>query len=339
MKKFYSILIGLSLLTIGGGLLSSCSSSDDNDFSSDPSYKGPTYVSLTLPDTTRIETEKFIATLDANGEFRLLMDDIEGGNHIFGFTLLRFQEGNFPTNLNVIEYMLRTGEVTYDTFSSLDPNDPRRNNGMIKISKIDKESMLVSGTFSSAMVPSPLNQSGMRTFTVSGEFKNIPYKRIGLISEYGFVYASLNGNDINDLMVVSDAKGDVVDGRVVIAAESKPMRKRAIKFSFPKEAAVGNYKYDQVQVEYISENGVKYFSNAEDQSLAESVLKIEQIGTLPGIPNRATYKGKFTFKLKSKDGRVLTLNFGDFSADISLKEVVTPGPGPGPGEGGGPIEL
>lgn len=336
MKKFYSILIGVSLLTIGRGLVSSCNSSDDNDFSSDPSYKGPTYFSLTLPDTTRIETEKFLATLDENGEFRLVLEEMNEGDQIFGFTLLKFQEGNFPTNLNLIDYMMRTGEISYDVFSSLDPNDPRRNNGMIKISKIDKEAMLVSGSFNSSMVPSPLNESGLRTFKLSGEFKNIPYKRIGVSGKHGFVFASLNDSDISDLMVVSNAKGDIVNGKVVIAAESQPMRKRAIKISFPKEATEGTYKYDQVEVEYTSENGVKYFSDVEDKSLEGSSLKIEQISQLP-LSERATYKGKFTFKLKSKEGRIITLNFGDFSADILLKEIVAPGPGPG--DGGGPIEL
>ncbi|MGG5576798.1 hypothetical protein ACPDHL_05565 [Myroides sp. C15-4] len=336
MKKFYSILIGVSLLTIGGGLVSSCNSSDDNEFSSDPSYKGPTYFSLTLPDTTRIETEKFLATLDANGEFRLEMQEMDGGDQQFSFSLLKFQEGNFPTNLNLIEYTMRTGELSFDAFSSLDMNDPRRNNGMIKISKIDKEAMLVSGSFNSSMVPSPLNESGLRTFKLSGEFKNIPYKRIGVSGKHGFVYASLNDTDINDLMVVSNEKGDIVDGKVVIAAESQPMRKRAIKISFPKEAVAGTYKYDQVAVEYTSENGVKYFSNVEDKSLEGSALKIEGITQLP-LSERATYKGKFIFKLRSKEGRVLTLEFGDFSADLLLKEVVTPGPGPG--DGSGPIEL
>lgn len=334
MKKFYSILIGVSLLTIVGGLISSCSNSDDNEFSSDPSYKGPTYFSLTLPDTTRIETEKFIATLDVNGEFNLQMDEMNGGDQRFGFTLLKFQEGNFPTNLNLIGYSMRTGDTSFDVFSSLDPSDPRRNNGMIKISKIDKEAMLVSGSFNSSMVPFPDNERGLKTFKLSGEFKNIPYKRVGANGKYGFVYASVNNTDINDLLVVSNEKGDIVDGKVVIAAESQPMRKRAIKINFPKEAVAGIYKYDQVSVEYTSENGVKYFSNVEDKGLEGSSLKIEKISQLP-LSERAMYTGKFLFKLRSKEGRVLTLEFGDFSADVLLKEIVTPGPG----DGSGPIEL
>ncbi|MGG5505282.1 MULTISPECIES: hypothetical protein [unclassified Myroides] len=335
MKRIYSILMGISILTVGGGLVASCSSSDNSDFSSDPNYKGPTFVSLTLPDTTRIEKENFIAKLDVNGEFTLLLDWIDEGNEKFEFKVLRFQEGNFPTNLNPMTYLLKTGEGSYDAFSSLDMLDPKKNNGMIKITKIDKEAMLVSGSYNSLVNPYPTNTALLRSFNISGEFKNIPYKRVGVQSEFGFVYATLDNREMKDLLVVSNPQGDIQNGKVVLKAESSSLRKRIIEISFPKEAVVGAYGYDDVDVVYTSENGVKYYADAEAKDLGGSSFKIETIES-SGIQERTIFTGKFLFKLKSKDGNVITLEFGDFSANLRMKEsIVTPGPG----DGNGPIEL
>ncbi|MBB1138504.1 hypothetical protein [Myroides sp. WP-1] len=336
MKRIYSILMGISILAVGGGLVTSCNSSDNSDFSSDPNYKGPTFVSLTLPDTTRIEKENFIARLDVNGEFTLLLDRIDNGNEKFEFKVLRFQEGNFPTNLNPMTYLLRTGEGSYDAFSSLDMMDPKKNNGMIKITKIDKEAMLVSGSYSSLVNPSPTNTALLRSFNISGEFKNIPYKRVGVQSEFGFVYATLDNREMKDLLVISNPKGDIQKGRAVIKAESSSLRKRIIEISFPKEAGVGAYGYDQVDVVYTSENGVKYYSDAAAKDLVGSSFRIESMESNI-VTNRTTFIGKFLFKLKSKEGSVITLEFGDFNARLLMKEsVTTPNPDPGTG---GPIEL
>ena len=337
MKRIFSILVGVSMLALGSGLVAACSSSDDNDFSSDPNYKGPAYVTLNVMDTTYVEKEKFIAKLDVNGEFILLLDEFGDGNQKFNFKVLRFQEGNFPTNLNPMSYLVRTGELSYDAFSSADINDPTRNNGMIKIANIDKEAMLVSGSFNSLMVPSGENQTGLKSFKISGEFKNIPYTRSGMLNENGFVYMALGDQEMKDLKVVSNAKGDIQNGRAVIKAESVSLRKRSIEINFPKESTEGTYGYDQVNVIYTSENGVKYYSNVLDNALAGSMFKIESIFPLRPT-DRTSYRGKFLFKLKSKEGHIITLEFGDFSATLLMKESQTPTV-PGPGDGSGPIEL
>lgn len=324
MKKFFSILIGASLL-VG---VSSCNNSDDDSFI-DPSFKGPTYFTLTTPDTTFTKTQNFQAFLDENGEFQLYIDDLMFGQ-FFDMKILKFQQGNFPTNVNTIDYTYQSGDLSFDFFTSTDIQDPRRNNGMIKITKIDREDMLVSGSFNTLLMPSPLNQFLNRSFKVSGEFKNVPYTRIGT-NETGFIYATLDGTNIKDLDVISNPLGDVVNKKIVIKAKSKTMRKRAMTITFDKDLAKGNYGYEQIQAQYTSENGVVYYSNDKDKELTGSYFKLEDISALSG-QNTRIYSGKFTFKMKSKEGDIITLQFGDFKATLSMKEIISiPNPDPGTG--------
>jgi len=276
-----------------------------------------------------VKKENFQATVDGDGRFRLFIDDLTTQAQIFDMQLLKFQEGNFPTSINTITYTYLYNDLKGEEFISSDLNDPKRNNGLIKITHIDRENMLVSGSFSSLLMPAPLNQHLLNSFRITGDFQNIPYER-NIGGELGFIYANINGQDINDLDIVSNAKGDIVDGNIILDARSAIMRKRAMKVSFSKGLKAGNYDYSQVNVQYTSENGVVYYSNAEDASLSGSYFKIDNIASL--AESKATYKGKYVFKLKSKAGDIVTLNFGDYSATLLLKES-NPKPKTGGGEG------
>lgn len=109
------------------------------------------------------------------------------------------------------------------------------------------------------------------------------------------------------------------------------MRKRAMTITFDKDLAKGNYGYEQIQAQYTSENGVVYYSNDKDKELTGSYFKLEDISALSG-QNTRIYSGKFTFKMKSKEGDIITLQFGDFKATLSMKEIISiPNPDPGTG--------
>ncbi|MDM1045403.1 hypothetical protein HX004_11315 [Myroides sp. 1354] len=335
MKKIYSILFGASLLALCGVGVSSCSSSDD-DFI-DPDFKVPTYFTVTLPDTTFVKKDEFKARLNENGEFHLYIDDLMNGQ-IFDMKILKFQLGNFPTNLNTIDYSYKIEDTSFEFFNSTDLANPKRNNGIIKITKIDRNEMLVSGNFSSLLLPSPVNQYMKQSFTITGKFENIPYERVGKGAS-GFVYTNINGEDIRDMDVFSNFTGDVINNQIVINAKSKSMRKRAITISFDKNLPIGSYDYAKVKVQYTSENGVVYVSNEKDADLVGSFFRIDKIENWFAT-NSKTYSGKFTFKLKSKEGDVITLNFGDYKAKLSMKEVIiNPDPGTDPGTDPGIPEL
>lgn len=336
MKRIYSILIGASLLALGGLGVSSCSSSDD-DFI-DPEFRVPAYFTVTLPDTTFVKKEKFNAYVDENGEFQFYIDDLKEG-HFFDMKILKFQVGNFPTNINTIDYTYSVGENSFEFFNSTDLANPKRNNGIIKITKIDRTDMLVTGNFSSLLLPSPLNQYLNQSFRITGSFENIPYERIGK-NEAGYIFASINGEEIRDMDVFSKFEGDILNGQIVMNARSKSMRKRMMKISFDKTLPIGSYDYSKVKVQYTSENGVVYLSDEKDGDLVGSQFKIEKIEDIL-IENKKIYAGKFTFKLKSKDGDVITLNFGDYKAKLSMKEVIITNPDPGtdPGTDPGIPEL
>ncbi|MGQ8867397.1 hypothetical protein [Myroides sp. TSA_177.3] len=335
MKRIYSILFGASLLALCGVGVSSCSSSDD-DFV-DPEFRVPAYFTVTLPDTTFVKKEKFNAYVDENGEFQFYIDDLMQG-HFFDMKILKFQVGNFPTNINTLDYTYSIGDNGFEFFNSTDLANPKRNNGIIKITNIDRNDMLVSGNFSSLLLPSPLNQYLKESFRITGKFENIPYERIGT-NEAGYIFTNINGEDIKDMDVFSKFEGDILNGKIVMNARSKSMRKRMLKISFDKTLPIGNYDYSKVGVEYTSENGVVYVSDEKDAALAGSYFKIDKIENLT-IDNKKTYAGKFTFKLKSKEGQVITLNFGDYKAKLSMKEVIITDPGTGgPGTDPGIPEL
>lgn len=345
MKRFYSILLGLGVFALTSGLFTACDSKDDSI--DDPNLPGNSYFKINMLDTTYVRTENIEAYLRTDGTFELKLEGIPDNAAVLGFELKRFQEGTFPTNVNVMYYYPYINSVSdgggtslnipglYDFYLSQDMNDPKRNNGLIKVTKIDKLNKLISGTFNTRLLAGPLNELMNFPLSVDGEFKNIRYERESKNEDGTYIYAYVNDADINDFVLKSNDKGDIVDGRVTIIAESKYMRKRALEFSFPKEANVGKYEYDNVIVKFVSADGVVYNSDDKDENLVGSYLEITNITTVKA--NVKMYSGSFFYKVKDRDGHITEIKDGDFKALVNTKERIT---SPSiPGGGGGPIQI
>ncbi len=343
MKRFYSILLGLGVFALTSGLFTACDSKDDSI--DDPNLPGNSYFKINMLDTTYVRTENIEAYLRTDGTFELKLEGIPNNAAVLGFELKRFQEGTFPTNVNVMYYYPYFNSVSDGTslnipglddfFLSQDLNDPKRNNGLIKVTKIDKQNKLISGTFNTRLLAGPLNELMNFPLSVDGEFKNVRYERESKNEDGTYIYAYVNNTDVNDFVLKSNDKGDIVDGRITIVAESKYMRKRALEFSFPKEAAIGKYGYDNVIVKFVSADGVIYNSNEQDESLLGSYLEITNITDVKA--NVKMYSGSFFYKVKDRDGKIIEIKDGDFKVLVNTKERTT---SPSiPGGGGGPIQI
>ncbi len=329
MKRFYSILLGLGIMALVGASFTGCDSKDDSI--DDPNLPGNAYFKVNMLDTTFVKTENIEAYLKSDGTFELKVEGLPDSG-LLGFELMRFQEGTFPTNVNPMYYFPSGSD---EFFISQDMNDPKRNNGFIKITKIDKQNKLISGNFNTRLLASPLNSLMNFPLKVDGEFKNIQYTRVAKDASGTFFYAYIDGTEVKDFEGKSNSAGDISNGQIVIQAESKYMRKRYLTFSFPKDAGVGRYEYNNLDVTYSSTEGIIYKSDVEDASLHGSYLEITAIDNTP-VANVKMFSGVFYYKVKNKDGKIIEIQEGDFKTPVTMKEPSKPTL---PGGGGGPIPI
>ncbi|WP_430613473.1 DUF6252 family protein [Flavobacterium sp. JP2137] len=301
MKKTYLFhILFLAMIAVVG--FSSCDEESIEPTLLNEELVGESIIRLTYQDTLVIR-KNVVATVDEKGLFTF---DVKGkGKDMLSITTFKFEEGLFPSNINVAKYLFAD---LSDVGLSVDHVNPLTNTGWIRISSINKVGGSVDGEFKIKIYPPILLdpsdpnfdlQTGIinlpKAFEIQGEFRNLRYQR----AEGDYFETKIDGA----AWAYKTRKVSVVGNRVVITT-SNSVTEEVMELSFDKNVEEGNYGLENFQAKYKSANGVNYSTYLE---LGGSTLQIKE-----NKNNRV--KGSFNLKMKNEAG-TQTLNFteGSFS--------------------------
>jgi hypothetical protein len=315
--------ICLSFLTTT--LFTSCDKESSDSNLDNPELVGKPYFTMSMKDTIYVKGEGEIkAELTSKGQLIISAEGLgKNGLDIFEVELLKLQEGNFPTNVNVAVY-LYGDEQGMEVATSLDMERPDLLTGMVKITKVNKVAKVIDGSFDIKMIASPLNEIYKDQFTVKGEFENLPYERVIEDTKGVFVYAVADGVPLKDL--IGTATHDSKSNIITVNASNENYKHQNLILRFPANIEAGSYAFEDFSATYSSIYGVKYISNAEDSALEGSYLKIDKIEdeTEEGKTFRKFY-GKFDFKLREDRGtHVLQMTEGEFVVRVEIQKPDKP---------------
>ncbi|TDS57241.1 DUF6252 family protein [Myroides indicus] len=315
--------ICLSFLTTT--LFTSCDKESSNSNLDNPELVGKPYFTVLLKDSAYVRDD-VKAQLTNKGALSIVVSKLgKEEKDVLQINLLKFQEGSFPTNVNVAIYLY--GEEIdehFDMATSQDPERPEWKSGMVKINRINKEAKVIDGTFKIEMLPNTLNINHLDNFTIEGEFGNLPYERATSNTSGSFLYTLVDGEPLKDLEINTIHNSDT--NQITFNAFNPSYRNQNLKLQFPVDIQLGDYTYEDFSVSYTSLYGVKYFSNNEDSALNGSYLKIDKIEDV--FQENKTFKryyGRFDFKLREDRGtHVLQMTEGEFVARVEIQKPEQP---------------
>ncbi|MBW3519628.1 DUF6252 family protein [Flavobacterium sp. NKUCC04_CG] len=256
---------------------------------------GESIVRLIYQDTLIIKRD-IVAQIDEKGVFSFHIKAKK--EDILHLTTMRFEEGLFPSNINMASYYFSS---INQLGTSVDTKNPLTNTGWVRITSINTIANVVSGEFKVKIYPpvDPGTTSAVliKPFEVEGEFRNLRFvKAAGDIFE-----TKIEGNN----WVYKNRSVRVENGRVVITT-TNTVTEELMELAFDQNLEEGSYNLNNFSARYVSAAGVAYATNVE---LGGSSLKIDQ-------NSNNKVKGSFYLKMKNASGSQ-TVNLTDGSFNVA----------------------
>lgn len=302
MMKKKALIATLSFLSLGAIFFTSCEKESIQNELLDESKVGESIVRVQYNDTLIIR-KGVSGVLNGKGEFSFKIDMI--GKDFMNIATLGFEEGTYPTNINVAKYFF--SELGDDIFnadgekigktgefgSSLDTLRPQYSTGYVKINKINKLARAVNGEFKIKIFPPLLNELNLKPFEVTGEFVNLRYDR----AEAKYFEAK-----INDKTFSSSSVNAQIEEESLVVNASNSLNKESFKIKFDKDLEQGAYEATSIEAVYVSPLGVEYFTDKELNKSSLFIIKNEG-----NVVNAS-----FTLQVKSKQGGIIEVKAGEF---------------------------
>ncbi|SFJ36948.1 hypothetical protein [Myroides guanonis] len=302
MMKKKALIVTLSFLSLGAIFFTSCEKESIQSELLDESKVGESIVRVQYNDTLIIR-KGISGVLNGSGEFSFKLEML--GKDYMNILTLGFEEGTYPTNINVAKYFFsELGEDVFDSEgekigktgefgSSLDISRPQYSSGYIKINRVNKLARAVNGEFKIKIFPPLMNELNLRPFEVQGEFINLRYDRV----EAQYFDATVDGKSF-----VSGSAFAQIEEENLVVNSSSSVSEESIKLKFNKDLEQGVYGSVSIEGTYVSPLGVVYNTSKE---LTKSSLHVRK-------NESNVISASFTLQLKNKQGGVIEVKGGDF---------------------------
>ena len=270
MKKYYQTFL-VSMLVIVSSIVISCDN-EPVDGGITGENVGKALLTLNIEGEEQIFRDGLVGKLDKEGRFTLEVESVGKNekNKLTLFTKL-FQEGLFPTNINVCSFY--DADLT-TTFSSVDPLRPLLRTGQIEITFINKKARVISGSFEVRFLPEGEDVSvNAEPIRMRGTFTNIPYERVEefyldaeIVQNAGkeripFRTDEIVGINTSHFVQLFEGEEAVEEQIVKISAEKNEGVDGSFEFVIPSTVEVGkSYVVDNkhIVVSYTSRASVNY---------------------------------------------------------------------------------
>ncbi|SHM63721.1 hypothetical protein [Myroides odoratimimus] len=317
MKKTFRIL-AISLFSITAMTVASCDNESYDSIIEGEQGVGKPIMTIHNQGETILMREGIVAELDKNGRLEIKVKLTGSENYENDELILRtlkFQSGNFPTNVNESNYYSWENKLLYTTKDTLRPNIVT---GIMSICNINRKARVLSGDFDiKRMMPSIQDDPNLKSFPISGNFVDIPFVR----KEATYLEAFAD----NEPFTNPEESVEVKAGRAYVSSIDGVEKTQKIVLDFPynNDIVVSNdpkdfKKLGWFNVEYTSPYGVKYTS--KDVAESEGFLRFDYAEKDKDDPNKFLLKGRFEATLvgveeEDQDKRV-KITYGDFSVII-----------------------
>ena len=238
MNKYYKAFLFSALMFLG----MSVTSCDDEPVDSGITGEvvGKALLNLNIEGEEQVFRENLVGLVDKEGRFTLEVNGIGDNprNKFILFTKL-FEEGMFPTNINVSTFYDADLETN---FSSVDPLRPNLRSGMTTLSFINKKAQVVSGDFEMRLLPEGEEASvNAEPIRIKGDFSNIPYRRA---EEFYFDAEILQNNKERFNFRTDEVIGRNSTHFVELFEGEKPEEEHSIEIEALKSSGVeGKFKF------------------------------------------------------------------------------------------------
>ncbi|WP_010256022.1 hypothetical protein [Myroides injenensis] len=271
--------------------------------------------------------EGVVAKINAKGEFTLALNHLKGRNDELKIFIRKFIEGNFPTNANPSTYLNRELKAQYST---VDENRPNYVTGFVKITHINKNARVVTGSYSMTMVPIRVGgpeegiDPNIKSFTIEGSFENVPYQREediyidAEVNKVPFVSIAPVWKEENGTSTISGKGYGQLDQEIFLQIPTEIISAEKIE----EGKKVYSFKEEGFDAYYISEYGVKYSLDKENNSsMLNSEFELVSLdSTALGKDNVATLVGRYKLKLIADTDQEVTIKYGTFKVEKRTKK-------------------